>query len=107
MKKILLVISIAVFLHGCKSVTEGFTLKKGNNADEFLVEKKNPLVLPPEFDELPVPDSNKISSDKSENENFKVTLDIKDKDKSQNKNDIKAKSTEESILKRIKKNDSN
>ena len=105
MKKILLVISIAVFLHGCKSVTEGFTLKKGNNADEFLVEKKNPLVLPPEFDELPVPDSNKISSDKSENENFKVTLDIKDK--SQNKNDIKAKSTEESILKRIKKNDSN
>ena len=48
----------------------------------------------------------KKSSDKSENENFKVTLDIKNKDKSQNNDDIKAKSTEESILKRIKKNDS-
>ena len=96
-----------LLLPACGGVKDAFSLKKKSSADEFLVEKKNPLVLPPEFDELPVPDSNKISTDKTENENFKVTLDIKNIDKSQNNDDIKAKSTEESILKRIKKNDSN
>ena len=107
MKKIILIISSVILLYGCQSVTEGFTLKKGNNADEFLVEKKNPLVLPPEFDELPVPDNIKTSKDISENGNLKVTLGNKRKTKNQNNNEIKAKSTEESILKSIKKNDSN
>tara|TARA_B100001057_G_scaffold401180_1_gene412593 strand:+ start:661 stop:918 length:258 start_codon:yes stop_codon:yes gene_type:complete len=38
---------------------EGLTLKKkSDGADEFLVEKKNPLVLPPEFNELPAPQGN-------------------------------------------------
>ena len=40
MKKILLLIFIINLLNACQSVTEGFTLKKNNNADEFLVEKK-------------------------------------------------------------------
>ena len=47
MKKYILIVLIFNFLQSCSSVSEGFKLKKGNTGDEFLVEKKNPLVLPP------------------------------------------------------------
>jgi hypothetical protein len=30
-----------------------FENQKKNNTDEFLVEKKSPLVMPPDFNELP------------------------------------------------------
>ena len=41
------------------SVKSGLTgEKKGSGADEFLVKKKDPLVLPPKFNELPVPGQN-------------------------------------------------
>ena len=63
MKKFVLTIIIFIFVTGCGSVTEGFKLKKGNTGDEFLVEKKNPLVLPPEFSELPQPGSTNISNE--------------------------------------------
>ena len=55
MKKVLLTIIILSFLNSCQSVSEGFTLKKKNNGEEFLVEKKNPLVLPPDYSKLPTP----------------------------------------------------
>jgi len=58
MKKINLVIIsllITLFLKSCGTVAEGLggSKKKGNQ--EFLVEKKSPLVLPPSFGELPEP----------------------------------------------------
>ena len=86
MKKILLIISIVVFLHGCKSVTEGFSLKKGNNADEFLVEKKNPLVLPPNFNDLPKPETPNIKkNDQDTNLDFSGVLKDSKSKKKENK----------------------
>ena len=64
MKTTFLILLILVFLSGCGSVSEGFKLKKGNTGDEFLVEKKNPLVLPPNFGDLPTPDE-----DRNKNQN--------------------------------------
>ena len=92
MKKYILIILIFNFLQSCGSVSEGFKLKKGNTGDEFLVEKKNPLVLPPNFNELPEPGKTK-TSEINNNESFEEK--------------ISANSTEELILKNIKKNDSN
>ena len=57
MKNLLLIFVLLSLLAGCNSVKDGLTLKKKSGADEFLVKKKNPLVLPPEFSELPNPDS--------------------------------------------------
>ena len=37
------------------SVKRGLTGAKKNSADEFLVEKKDPLILPPDFENLPIP----------------------------------------------------
>ena len=58
-------------LSGCQSIKDGLTGKKKSNSDEFLVKKKNPLVLPPKFDELPEP---KILSDKEKNSEKEIDL---------------------------------
>ena len=50
---------ILVFLSGCQNVRETLSMKKKQNIDEFLIEKKNPLILPPEFSKLPEPRKNK------------------------------------------------
>ena len=42
-------------LFSCQSVKDNLSLKKKESVDEFLIEKKNPLVVPPEFSKLPVP----------------------------------------------------
>ena len=38
------------------SVKRGITGEKQRSTDEFLVKKKDPLVLPPDYDNLPTPD---------------------------------------------------
>ena len=59
MKKIdlFLLILISFFLFSCQSVKDGLSGRKNENSDEFLVQKKNPLVLPPNYLELPLPKS--------------------------------------------------
>ena len=46
---------IIFLLNGCQNVKDGLTGQKKSNSDEFLIEKKNPLVLPPDFEKLPKP----------------------------------------------------
>ena len=70
MKKfnLLFILGVAlIILSGCNTVKEGFKNPKKNSSDEFLVEKKSPLVMPPEFNELPIPNQNKDTSPKQEN----------------------------------------
>ena len=64
--KITILITFLFFLSGCGVVKEGFKSPKQKTSDEFLVEKKSPLVMPPEFNELPVPNSNSNISKKNE-----------------------------------------
>mgnify|MGYP001327492857 CR=1 FL=1 len=84
-----------------KSAVTGQTKPVG---DEFLVEKKNPLVLPPNFNDLPEPKDGKNLAD---GENFNVKDNVKKliKNKGLNENIEKGNSPgslEESILKKIK-----
>ena len=70
MKKfnLLFILGIAlIILSGCNTVKKGFKNPKKNSSDEFLVEKKSPLVMPPEFNELPIPNQNEDTSQKQEN----------------------------------------
>jgi len=78
-----------IFLTSCKGLKENLSLKKKDNTDEFLVQKKNPLVLPPNYKDLPKPaderkvvnqeekeiDLSKIFND-SENTNSKNNSDV-------------------------------
>ena len=60
-KKILLYFFCFLFLYSCQTVKDGLMGKKQERSDEFLVIKKNPLEIPPNFDELPVPQSEQIN----------------------------------------------
>ena len=99
--KIILVISIAVLLSSCATVKKGFSNQKKNSSDEFLVEKKSPLVMPPDYNELPIPGEEKIEK---ETKDIKSLI-LKSKQNENNENlDTKSSSFENSILKKIKKN---
>ena len=64
----LFILGIAlIVLSGCNTVKKGFKNPKKNSSDEFLVEKKSPLVMPPEFNELPIPNQSEDASQKQEN----------------------------------------
>ena len=101
MKKFTIIAFIYLFfiiLSSCSTVKKGFQNPKKNSSDEFLVEKKSPLVMPPEFNELPIPNQNKDTNQKQEN-NIKnlITDDNGNKDQEASDSDL-----EGSILSKIK-----
>ena len=101
--RLFLLLNIILFLASCGSVKEGFSSQKKNNSDEFLVEKKSPLIMPPDYNELPVPkeensvketDENEIKSLISKTKNDEIVENLEEKDKT----------FEELLLKKIKNN---
>ena len=101
--KIIILSNLFLFLLSCGTVKEGFSNQKKNNSDEFLVEKKTPLVMPPNFNELPEPKINKQEIKKEKNP-IKSLLLKKDDDLNDNDIDDKEKKLEDSLLEKIKKN---
>ena len=77
--KIILSIIILLFSMSCQSVKDGLTMNKKNNSDEFLIEKKNPLILPPEYGNLPKPENNEEASNQNETIKIKSLLDSEKK----------------------------
>ena len=94
---------VLVILNACQNVKSALSGKKQSSSDEFLVEKKNPLTLPPEFNKLPVP---KTLTKKDNNTNevdirtilTKETLTIKKSSVNKTSNE----SLEKNILEKIK-----
>ena len=106
-KYILCFLSVVFFFSGCQSVKDGIAGKKRTNSDEFLVQKKNPLVLPPEFEALPIPKSEKDLEIKSNNDNFdinKLLENLSEENIIESSSAGIDKSLEKSILKKINKN---
>jgi hypothetical protein len=66
-------------------------------SDEFLIKKKDPLILPPEFEELPLPNSKNKAESKS---SLEAVFDSVGKSTSDSKN---KSSLENMILKELKK----
>ena len=81
------------------NVKRGLTGAKQKSTDEFLVKKKDPLILPPDFDTLPSPSGSEEAIE--EMSSFEKTL------KQTTETEITASSTgsstEDSILKQIRK----
>ena len=96
-------ICLFIFLNSCGSIKDGFSDKK-NNSDEFLVEKKSPLMMPPDYDELPLPNSEAGDTQNSDN-NVKKLIVNNENDNSKSLNqDGSNKKIEESLLEKIKNN---
>ena len=94
---------IIITLNSCGTVKESFSSQKKNNNDEFLVEKKSPLLMPPDYDELPVPQSENISKNNGEENELKKLL-TKTDSQSSSTNELKNSvgTLEEILLKKIK-----
>ncbi len=99
-------ISIIIFtiLTGCQDVKKGLSGKKIDEGNEFLVIKKNPLVVPPNFNELPQPSDNNLENNSNkDNENeFKNIMKKNEHNTSENDSTTTG-NLEENILKQIKK----
>ena len=93
------------FLESCGTwdqVKKGLTGQKTSSTDEFLVEKKDPLIKPPNFEELPVPGSDPSSTSSLENDTELQSL--KNLEIEQESYELEETgSTESNILKRIRK----
>ena len=106
MKKIniFLILFMALVITSCQSIKNAVSGVKQEKSDEFLVQKKNPLVLPPDFTDLPVPleESSKVTEVQIE-EDIEKLLGMENSTK--NKNDTSNSSSIESfVLKKIKEN---
>ena len=99
--KFFIVISITIILSSCGTLREGFSNQKKNNSDEFLVEKKSPLVMPPDYNELPIPNEEKMEE---ENKDIKSLISKSKQGEIKENLDEKSSSFEGLILKKIKKN---
>ena len=98
LKRITHIILLLIFLTSCgntlDSVKRGLTGAKKSSADEFLVKKKDPLILPPDYENLPNPDERDISLE--EESIFQDTLEAEEEDGSASQTNV-----ESSILKKI------
>ena len=95
---------LLLFLYSCGSVGEALQGKKrSDQGDEFLIDKKNPLSMPPDFDKLPKPGEANVKSTKDiENDQSNIKNLLKNTDDENVSNSDESTSIESSILKKIK-----
>ena len=99
-KKIIYILSIIFLVTSCEtmgSVKRGLTGEKTVSTDEFMIKKKDPLIMPPDYENLPTPEE-KVAA-KEEISNFEKSLGISIED-----NSPSSTSTEGFILKKIQSN---
>jgi len=98
-KKIIYFLLLIFFTASCgtfDSIKKGITGEKRNSVDEFLVKKKDPLILPPDFENLPTPDERGAAIE--EISNFEKSLESSIEETSSS-----SSSVEELILKKIQR----
>ena len=102
--KITKLLFFLLFLYSCGSVGEALQGKKrSDQGDEFLIDKKNPLVMPPDFDKLPKPGEANLKSTKDiENDKSNIKNLLKNSNDQSISNTSESTSIESSILKKIK-----
>ena len=123
-KLYIIALTFLFIVSACTNLSEGMTgSKRSKSSDEFFVHKKKPLVLPPGFNDMPMPKP--TQKKQTQDKGIEDLLGIKTQTQIQNDNDINDienllrtkkntnsnasqsasdKSLENSILKKINKN---
>jgi PBP1b-binding outer membrane lipoprotein LpoB len=101
LKKIFCFAIFFIFLNGCQSVKDGLSGTKRTNSDEFLVQKKNPLILPPDYQNLPKPINEKVA-EVNKVDDYDIQKILGQKSQIQKKKSNQNTSLESSILEKIK-----
>ena len=123
-KLYIIALTFLFIVSACTKIAEGMTgSKRSKSSDEFFVNKKKPLVLPPDFNEMPMPKPKLTQKKQTQENDIENILGIKNQTQNDNEiNDIEDllkikkntnsntsqnasdKSLENSILKKINKN---
>ena len=98
-----LIVLSTILLSNCGSIQKAFDPQNKNTSEEFLVEKKSPLSMPPSFEELPIPSNQKIDKENQTN-NIESLITEKNNDTEKLENVESDKDFEQSILDKIKNN---
>ncbi len=101
--KIIAICSISILIYSCQSAKDALQGKKrSEQSDEFLVEKKNPLTLPPDFESLPIPGNQEMNFyNETESSEIKELLINTDENNLENTNSDQSESIESNIIKKI------
>ena len=91
--KLLTFLAIFLLISSCSGIKP-----RSQKSDEFLIEKKNPLVMPPDMNDLPKPKESLEAN--IDQENFKENLNLKNLEIQDSKIGT-TNSLQESIIKRI------
>ena len=100
---LILIILFSFSLYACQTVNEAVGGKKrSEQSDEFLVQKKNPLAMPPDYEKLPTPGNKEISPETfSDDDEVKNILNIQEGDTSGSYNNENSSDLESSIIEKI------
>ena len=100
-KNFFLFLITLIFLSGCTGAKDALQGKKrSDSSDEFLIEKKNPLTKPPDYNELPVPISEE-NSYKENNEAGDIKILLKKNKSNTTSSEPKNNNLEQSIIEKI------
>ena len=104
-RKIIFLFGLLFLISACSdtlsSVKRGLTGEKEIATDEFLVQKKDPLIMPPDFENLPAPDEEVLEEEQEVKiSSFEKTMDSQTTPEPEE--DASSSSSEMSILKKIK-----
>ena len=107
MKKIIKIsiylILVLIGLSACQALKDGLEgNKKSKSSEEFLINKKNPLVMPPDYSKLPSPKNSSKQNDSSQDFDLKKILEKNSTNK--NNQTQSNNSSEKSIIEKIKEN---
>ena len=99
----IILIFFGLLLYSCQTASEALQGKKrSDQSDEFLVKKKNPLAMPPDFDKLPTPGVQEVSNEiVSDNNEVKDLLKIEENKNKIVEKDDSSTDIESSILEKI------
>ena len=79
-------------------------MQKKNNSDEFLVEKKSPLLMPPNFNELPIPKTDSVLNSDQKNQIKQLITNSEESDISSENDNNTSGNFEKLLLGKIKQN---
>ena len=100
-KYLLVIISVSILLSSCQGAQDALQGKsRADRSDEFLVEKKNPLSMPPDINELPNPDLESNNKNSINDQDLKNKLKITSKKNNKELN-TKQNSLDKTILEKI------
>ena len=105
-KNFLFLVLATLILNNCGGFQDAMDPQRKNKTDEFLVEKKLPLSMPPDFEKLPIPKNKKVIKNENKENNLKKLIVNNQTNSSEISKDSKETvgSFEKSIIEKIKNN---